>query len=207
MEKVEKAKDALAIDKAPKMKKNVFDITFKEEKFAKAFLETPDLKYKDGSLKVQLLAGVIQGKVLRRQLNTAFSHNLRLQACVPMDTGKEDNYLWVYGLGRPTEEELQEYFMGLEAEFEGVVGVKQVLHKQGEGQGRLLGVLVQFETKEKLTTFIQLKEVKYKEHVLKWNLMAEVGRNTELRLKAANYLVDDGPTTAQLSARRLVILR
>ena len=208
--KVEKARDAMSMGarRAPDKRHAAYDIAFKEEKFCKAFLDTAELKMGDQVLRSQLLSGLIQSKILRRQLQLAFAHNFRLMACAPMEEGKEDSYLLVYGIGRPTDEELQEYFLGLESQFEGIVSAKTVVTGRGEeGQGKMLGVLVKFESKAALEKFTQLKELKYKEQVVRFNLMGEVVKRNDVRLRKANYVVDDGPTTQQLSGRRVIILR
>ena len=208
--KVERARDAMSMGarRAPDKRHAAYDITFKEEKFCKAFLDTAELKMGEQVLRSQLLSGLIQSKILRRQLQLAFAHNFRLMACAPMEEGKEDSYLLVYGIGRPTDEELQEYFLGLESQFEGIVSAKTVVTGRGEeGQGKMLGVLVKFESKAALEKFTQLKELKYKEQVVRFNLMGEVVKRNDVRLRKANYVVDDGPTTQQLSGRRVVILR
>ena len=209
--KVERARDAMSMGarRAPDKRHAAYDITFKEEKFCKAFLDTAELKMGDQVLRSQLLSALIQSKILRRQLNLAFAHNFRLMACAPMEEGKEDSYLLVYGIGRPTDEELQEYFLGLESQFEGIVSAKTVVTGRGEeeGQGKMLGVLVKFESKVALEKFTQLKELKYKEQVVRFNLMGEVVKRNDVRLRKANYVVDDGPTTQQLSSRRVIVLR
>jgi hypothetical protein len=203
IESVEKPKNAFGPPKGQS-----YDVTFKDEKFAKAFLEKKDLKLQEKSLTAQLLASFIQTKIMKRQLNLAVSHNQRLMGCVPLEAGKEDSYILVFGIGRPSEEELQEYFLGLESEFEGIVSVKSVEHMRGEGpNGKLLGILLQFESNAALVKFTQLKEVKYKEHTLRYNVMSEVIRNIEVRNKKANFVVDDGPTTQQLADRRIILLR
>merc|ERR1712226_1535309 len=134
-------------------------------------------------------------------------HNLRMMDCIPMEKGKEDAYIMVYGIGRPSDEELQSYFMGVESEIENIVSVKSVLQsfEEGAGTGKLLGVLVEFENKAALQKFTEQKDIKYKEKVLRYNVMSEV--NNELRTKKANYKVDDGPTTPELANRRLIVLR
>jgi len=187
-----------------------FDITFKDEKSAAAFLEKEELKYKEQSLKTQLLKDLMQTKMIRYQFAMLFFHNLRVQSLIPLEEGKEDSYILVYGIGRPTQEELEEYFLGLESEIENVVAVKTVVQTRGEskeGKGRVIGVLVQFEDNASLVKFTQLKDVKYKEKVLKYNILKDVVRNNEVRARKMNFMVDDGPTTQQLSDRRVVVLR
>lgn len=121
-----------------------FDITFKDEKSATAFLAKEELKFKESTLTVQFLKDLIQYKVVRRQFSMAYGHNLRVTGCLPLEAGKEDNYIMVYGIGRPTEEEVQEYFVGLESEFESIVSAKTVLQCRPEQtNGKVLGVLVQ----------------------------------------------------------------
>ena len=186
-----------------------FDVTFKDDAAAATFLEKEEVKYKEQVLKTQLLKTLVQWKVVRRQFNLTFTHNLRLLSCVPLEKEKEDSYLLVYGIGRPSDEEIQEYFLGLEAEFENVVSAKTVLTTRGENApgGKLLGILIQFENKAALEKFTQMKDVKYKDHVIKYNIMSKVARSNELRTKKSNFSVDDGPTTQELANRRLIVLR
>merc|ERR1711890_57936 len=161
------------------------------------------------TLKAQLLMDTIQFSRVRWSFNLLYSHNLRMMDCIPMEKGKEDTYIMVYGIGRPTDEELQSYFMGVESEFENIVSVKSVIQNfedgVGSANGKLLGVLVQFEHKAALDKFVSLGEIKYKEKVVRYNVICDV--NNELREKKVNYQVDDGPTTQELANRRLIVLR
>merc|ERR1712098_772086 len=89
------------------------------------------------------------------------------------------------------------------SEVENIVSVKSVVQNFEDGvgaaNGKLLGVLVQFENKAALDKFVSLGEIKYKEKVVRYNILSDV--NNELREKKVNYLVDDGPTTQELSNR------
>merc|ERR1719348_847908 len=186
-----------------------FELTFKDESAAKVFLDKDELKYKERTLKAQLLKDTIQFSRVRWSFNLLFSHNLRMMDCIPMEKGKEDTYIMVYGIGRPTEEELKAYFMGVESEFENIVSVKSVIQNFEDGvgaaNGKLLGILVQFENRAALDKFVSLGEIKYKEKVVRYNIISDV--NNELREKKVNYQVDDGPTTQELSNRRLIVIR
>jgi len=209
-EGVEKVKKATWIKKGGKNRgpqNNGVDVYFKDEKLAEAFLEK-EFKYKEQTIKTLLLKDLIQEKIMRRQFAMTFSHHLRILSCIPLEKGKEDSYILVYGIGKPTHEELEEYFLGLESEFENVVAVKTVIQTRGENDsGVQVGILVQFEDNASLVKFTQLKDVKYKEKVLKYNAVNDTIRNNEIRTKKVNYMVDDGPTTQQLSDRRVMLLR
>jgi len=191
-----------------------YDITFKEEKFATEFLEK-EVKMGETVLKTELLKEMIQTKIMRRQLNFSFSHHLRVLSCIPLEKGEEDRYVLVYSIGRPSQEELEEYFMGLESEFENIVEVKTVLQTRAEVEGvnaknkfeKLIGILVKFEDHASLVKFTQMKDVKYKEKSIKYYVMSDAVRNNEVRMKKMNFVVDDGPTTQQLADRRIIALR
>ena len=79
-------------------------------------------------------------------------------------------------MGRPKDEEIQEFFVGLESQFEGIVSAKQVLTKrEGDSErGRLQGVLLTFQSEAALAKFTEQEELKYKGLLLKWTLMTEV---------------------------------
>ena len=115
----------------------------------------------------------------------------------------------VTNMGRPKDEEIQEFFVGLESQFEGIVSAKQVLTKRADDseRGRLQGILLTFESEAALAKFTELENLKYKELSLKWTLMTEVLKNLEVRSKKVNFAVDDGPTTQQLAERRIILLR
>ena len=185
-----------------------YDVTFKDENLANAFLEKKDLKLQEKQLTAQLLMSFIQTKIIKRQLKLTVSQNQHLMACVPLEAGKEDSYLLVFGIGRPSEEELQKYFLSQKSGFEGIVSVKSVETISCDGpNGKLLGTLLQFESNAALVKFTQLKEVKYKGHTLRYKNMCEVIRNIQVQNKKANFVVDDGPNTQQLADRRIVLLR
>ena len=82
----------------------------------------------------------------------------------------------VSNMGRPKDEEIQEFFVGLESQFEGIVSAKQVLTKrEGDSErGRLQGVLLTFQSEAALAKFTEQEELKYKGLLLKWTLMTEV---------------------------------
>jgi len=187
-----------------------FDVTFKESRFASAFLALEEVKFKEVVVKRRLLADVIREKVVRRQVGAAFAHNLRVLGCIPLAEGAEERSVLVHGVGRPTEEELQEWWVGGRAGVHGVTTAKLVLQgKPEQSGGKVLGVLLVFETKEAVDRFVEQKVVTLEggERMVKYYHLGEVVRANEVRLRKANYVVDDGPTTQQLSDRRLVILR
>merc|ERR1719319_893691 len=177
-----------------------FDVTFKEAKFAAAFLALEEVKYQEVAVRRCLLAEVIREKVLRRQVGAAFAHNQRVLGCIPLAEGTEERSVLVHGVGRPSEEELQEWWVGGKAGVQGVASAKLVLQGKPDQPGaKVLGVLVVFETKEMVDKFV--------ERMVKYYHLGEVVRANEVRLRKANYVVDDGPTTQHLSNRRLIILR
>ena len=143
-------------------------------------------------------------QVMRRQLHQNFQ---RFYSCIPMEA--EGRCLMVTNMGRPKDEEIQEFFVGLESQFEGIVSAKQVLTKRADDseRGRLQGILLTFESEAALSKFTELENLKYKELSLKWTLMTEVLKNLEVRSKKVNFAVDDGPTTQQLAERRIILLR
>ena len=143
-------------------------------------------------------------QVMRRQLHQNFQ---RFYSCIPMEA--EGRCLMVTNMGRPKDEEIQEFFVGLESQFEGIVSAKQVLTKRADDseRGRLQGILLTFESEAALAKFTELENLKYKELSLKWTLMTEVLKNLEVRSKKVNFAVDDGPTTQQLAERRIILLR
>ena len=110
-------------------------------------------------------------KVMRRQLHQNFQ---RFYSCIPMEN--EGRCLMVSNMGRPKDEEIQEFFVGLESQFEGIVSAKQVLTKrEGDSErGRLQGVLLTFQSEAALAKFTEQEELKYKGLLLKWTLMTEV---------------------------------
>merc|ERR1712088_551591 len=152
----------------------------------------------------RLLSSVVQEKVMRRQLHQNFQ---RFYSCIPMEA--EGRCLMVTNMGRPKDEEIQEFFVGLESQFEGIVSAKHVLTKRADDtdRGRLQGILLTFESEAALAKFTELENLKYKELSLKWTLMTEVLKNLEVRSKKVNFAVDDGPTTQQLAERRIILLR
>ena len=143
-------------------------------------------------------------QVMRRQLHQNFQ---RFYSCIPMEA--EGRCLMVTNMGRPKDEEIQEFFVGLESQFEGIVSAKQVLTKRADDseRGRLQGILLTFESEAALAKFTELENLKYKELSLRWTLMTEVLKNLEVRSKKVNFAVDDGPTTQQLAERRIILLR
>ena len=143
-------------------------------------------------------------QVMRRQLHQNFQ---RFYSCIPMEA--EGRCLMVTNMGRPKDEEIQEFFVGLESQFEGIVSAKQVLTKRADDtdRGRLQGILLTFESEAALAKFTGLEDLKYKEMSIKWTLMTEVLKNLEVRSKKVNFAVDDGPTTQQLAERRIILLR
>lgn len=181
-----------------------YDVTFKEDKFATAFLEKGELSYNEKKVLTRLLSSVVQEKVMRRQLHQNFQ---RFYSCIPMEA--EGRCLMVTNMGRPKDEEIQEFFVGLESQFEGIVSAKQVLTKRADDtdRGRLQGILLTFESEAALAKFTGLEDLKYKEMSIKWTLMTEVLKNLEVRSKKVNFAVDDGPTTQQLAERRIILLR
>jgi len=181
-----------------------YDVTFKENKFASALLEKGELAYNEKKVQTRLLSSVVQEKVMRRQLHQNFQ---RFYSCIPMEN--EGRCLMVSNMGRPKDEEIQEFFVGLESQFEGIVSAKQVLTKrEGDSErGRLQGVLLTFQSEAALAKFTEQEELKYKGLLLKWTLMTEVLKNLEVRSKKMNFAVDDGPTTQQLAERRIILLR
>jgi len=187
-----------------------FDVTFKEAKFAAAFLALEEVKYQEVAVRRCLLAEVIREKVLRRQVGAAFAHNQRVLGCIPLAEGAEERSVLVHGVGRPSEEELQEWWVGGKAGVQGVASAKLVLQGKPDQPGaKVLGVLVVFETKEMVDKFVEQKVVTLEggERMVKYYHLGEVVRANEVRLRKANYVVDDGPTTQHLSNRRLIILR
>jgi len=181
-----------------------YDVTFKEDKFAAAFLEKGELSYNEKKVLTRLLSSVVQEKVMRRQLHQNFQ---RFYSCIPMEA--EGRCLMVTNMGRPKDEEIQEFFVGLESQFEGIVSAKQVMTKRADDtdRGKLQGILLTFESEAALAKFTELENLKYKELSLKWTLMTEVLKNLEVRSKKVNFAVDDGPTTQQLAERRIILLR
>ena len=210
-----------------------YDVTFKEDKFATAFLEKGELSYNEKKVLTRLLSSVVQEKVrnilihvktqekgsklrcgnkngtfnfqvMRRQLHQNFQ---RFYSCIPMEA--ESRCLMVTNMGRPKDEEIQEFFVGLESQFEGIVSAKHVLTKRADDtdKGRLQGILLTFESEAALAKFTKLEDLKYKELSIRWTLMTEVLKNLEVRSKKVNFAVDDGPTTQQLAERRIILLR
>jgi len=181
-----------------------YDVTFKEDKFATAFLEKGELSYNEKKVLTRLLSSVVQEKVMRRQLHQNFQ---RFYSCIPMEA--ESRCLMVTNMGRPKDEEIQEFFVGLESQFEGIVSAKHVLTKRADDtdRGRLQGILLTFESEAALAKFTELEDLKYKEMSIRWTLMTEVLKNLEVRSKKVNFAVDDGPTTQQLAERRIILLR
>merc|ERR1719285_1159604 len=112
-------------------------------------------------------------------------------------------------MGRAKDEEIQEFYVGLESQFEGIVSAKQVLTKRvdDKDRGRLQGILLTFESEAALAKFTEIENLQYMNTNLKWTLMTEVLKNLEVRSKKVNFAVDDGPTTQQLAERRIILLR
>ena len=113
------------------------------------------------------------------------------------------------GSGRAKDEEIQEFYVGLESQFEGIVSAKQVLTRRVDDtdRGRHQGILLTFESEAALAKFTEIENLKYMNTDLKWTLMTEVLKNLEVRSKKVNFAVDDGPTTQQLAERRIILLR
>jgi len=183
-----------------------FQIYFNDEETAKALLDRGEMKYNDKTLKIQLLIDTIHLSRVRWIFNKIFHNNLRKLLCIPMEQGKEDNYILMYKIGRPTDHELMTFFRNLDSSFENIVSMKTVLQDY-EGSYTPLGVLVQFENKHDLQKFTRIKNKLIRGNAVKYNIMSEVLKEHELRSKIVNYMVDDGPTPQELTDRRLIALR
>jgi hypothetical protein len=182
-------------------------VTFEDDESAKAFLEK-EVEFKGYKLKTELLKKTIHASLVRSKNTVMNYHYFQVIGCLPLEEGKEDNYLFVYGIGEPTDEELQEFFMDGESESESVESVKTVSQQiQGTKKEKRLGVLVQFKTKQDLVKFTELENLEYKERVVKYHVVNDVIKNNELKTKKVDYAVDDGPTTQELTNRRLIVVR
>jgi len=185
-----------------KLFKGAYEVTFKDKESADEFLALQDVKFGDQVLSKALCRTWVQGRVLRRMHHTSFSHNRRMTECV-INEREEEKSVFVFGLGLNPDEEIQEYFCGLESEFENVTSAKTVFVHQGQSQ-KCLGYLLQFEDKESVGNFCSKKDKKFKEKELRCLQGSEMLRRSQQSRTKANF--DDVDEFKETSTEKRIIL-
>lgn len=197
IEGVERVKRVLATQKrfhqnnkakASKPSKPIFKgqyvLTFRTKEAASDFLAKSDeVKLQDRVLTKVLLKKDIQQRVLRGQLWT--SHHLRLLSCIPLQEGKEENYLMIFGAGTREQKLEVTDFHGEGEMFSEISSVKSVVHKiASQNKERVLGHLAEFNDKDARDKFVALAgkgEIKFKEKRVSVNIIGDLKRDIEVR--------------------------
>lgn len=189
-----------------KFRGGAFDVVFKDELAAKKFL-LKDFTFKEEKYETVLLKDLIRSRAVERQIMTNEKHCLQLGRIVTLEKDKEDNYLVVYGIGpTPTEDEVKEYFMGVESEVDNVHSFKFIMEKHGDALPRLQGILLQFQDKNALIKFTLLKNLHFKEKLMKYNILSDSVR-AEVRSKNVEFAVEGDSSKEKVLGRRLVLTR
>jgi len=182
-----------------------YDVTFTDEESATKFIALPDVKYKGRDLIRKLKKTVLLEKIVTRMHTGAFSHYKRMTECLAIN-GEEEKQVYVFGLGLHPDEEVQEYFCGLESEFANIISARTVWVQQG-GSKKFRGYLLGFEDEKAAEEFCKKDDKKFKGKVLKCLRMTYVVSRLEVHRKKANF-DDHGDEHSESDAnRKLVLLR
>lgn len=181
-----------------------YSITFKSNEGASKFL-LDEVKYEETVLKTVMMRSVMQERSLSRMHAGAFTHFKRvLEVIVPED--EEEKSVLVQGIGGPhPEEDIQEYFCGLESEYENITKVSFVYFHQSNKK-KFIGYLVQFEDEENTKKFLNKRSKKFKSKDLMCQLISDALHRSKLYRQKINFndLEDYNETDFN---RQLVILR
>jgi len=182
----------------------IYNVKFKDNESAASFLGKSDeeLTLNGKVLNTQLLKTSIQNRIVRQQFGGGSNHNLRLITCIPVDADKLSSCILVFGVGKLSEEEIKQVF-SVEAGFEGLSGVKTILHKYGN-KTRSLGYLVKFDTPaacEAVSRKISNGELKHKEKELRCSQLSEAEQNL------AKSLSPNDLTNGSADDKQVVLLK
>jgi len=182
-----------------------YDVTFTDDESAAKFIALPEVKYKGRDLIRKLRKTVLQEKMVTRMHTGAFSHFKRITECLAIN-GEEKKQVYVFGLGLHPDEEVQEYFCGLESEFANIITARTVWVQQG-GSKKFRGYLLGFEDENAAEEFCKKDDKKFKGKELKSLRMTYVVSRLEVHRKKANF-DDHGDEHSESDAnRKLVLLR
>jgi len=222
-EGVERVKRVLLVDKArnsqnkrnkskeSKPSKKIFKghyvLTFRSKESASNFLAKPDdeVKFQDRVLIKVLYKKDIQKRVLRGQLWA--SHHLRLLSCIPLEEGKEENYLMMFGAGSRDQKLEMADFKGEGENFSDIISVKSVVHKiASQNKERVLGHLAEFNDKDARDKFVGLAskgEIKFKDKSVNVNIIGDLKRDIESRYADVKLTGDKDKSVVVLKIKQM----
>jgi len=181
-----------------------YDVTFKDNESASNFLTLPEVKFKERLLNAKLSRTVSQEKMLRRMHSTALSHNRRMTECLAIE-GEEGKQVFVFGIGLHSDEQIQEYFCGLESEFSNIITARTVYVQQNKSK-RFRGYLLGFEDEKSADEFCK-KDKKFKEKDLRCLRLSDVVARIQMHRRKANFDDHSGEFNESESDKRIVLLR
>jgi len=177
-----------------------YDVTFNDDESAAKFLALPEVKFKDKEMNVKLRKTLMQEKTLRRMHNSVFTHNKRITECLAI-TGEEERQVFVFGIGLHSDEQIQEYFCGLESEFTNILTARTVFVMHNESK-KFLGYLLGFDDEKSADEFCK-KDKKFKEKELRCSRLSDLVARIQMHRKKANF--DQGDESE--ANRKIVLLR
>jgi len=178
-----------------------YDVTFTDNESAAKFLALPEVKFKDKVLNIKLRKTLMQERTLQRMQNSIFSHNKRITECLAK-TGEEGKQVFVFGIGLHPDEQIQEYFCGLESEFTNILTARTVFVSHNESK-KFLGYLLGFDDENSADEFCK-KDKKFKEKELRCSKLSDLVARIEMHRKKANF--DDDCSDAEAD-KKIVLLR
>jgi len=185
--------------------KGSYEVTFKDDESAANFLSLPEIKFQDKVLSKKLRKTLLQERTLRRMHTAIFSHNKRISECLAVK-GEEGKQVFVFGIGVHLEEEIQEFFLGLESEFVNITTARTVYFQQGTNK-KCLGYLLSFEDDGAAEDFCKKDDKKFKEKELRSLKISSIIASNQMYRNKANF-EDDGVEYSESEAgRRIVLLR
>jgi len=184
--------------------KGLYEVTFKDNDSAAKFLALPEVKFGEKVLSKKLLKTAIQGRTLRRMQTITFSHNKRLSECLSTK-GEEGRHVFVMGIGLHPDEEIQEFFCGLESEFVNITQARTVFFQQGASR-KFLGYLVRFEDDHAAEEFCKKEDKKFKEKELRCLKISDIVHRNQMYRKKANF-DNNVEYTESEAGKRIVLMR
>jgi len=185
-----------------------YSVTFKDEKSASEFLASSDLKFEGAlvPLTKELLRTIVQKSIVRKQQQTTFNV-AKMMMSAAIKQGDEDKTVFIGGIKNTNFEGVQQFFCGLESEFDDIRTVKSYYYRLGlSGNKTQKGFILRFGSKKTADIFCE-KEIKFEEKALRPIKMYNNVELNRLYRQPLNVLGAESQNENKDQIRRVVLLR
>lgn len=145
-------------------------LKFNSEENAEKFLHLENLSFKGISFSAVMNKQFDNERYLKRGWITFCRYAKRMSLYAEnCETGKLARQVWVEQIQYCSEEAVQEFFCGVETDFEGIQDVKRVVHEDQEKMGKVIPkYILTFASEDMAKKFVDIKDIIFKENKLEY---------------------------------------